>query len=236
MKKTTLCIVLCLLALNLFAWEGDGTQGNPYKISKPQDLMEIATGINYSQQFEGVYFIQTQDIDMASIQDYKAIGTISYPFKGNYDGQNYKIKNLKLIKTGQDYVGLFGCIDGSVIERVHITGDSRFEGGGGVGSIVGASNWSGETTIVRNCSSSAVIVARGSEVGGIIGEADIVENCTFTGSVTVVYEYGEHTGGIAGSVSERIHNCANYGNVVGNDRVGGICGYIHYGDRPSGVL
>ena len=230
MKKTNLLILLCLLTLNLFAWEGNGTLENPYKISSPQDLMELS---NSPESFDGIYFRQTQDIDMQECQDFQAIGTKGEAFKGNYDGQNFKIKNLKVAKGsyGEERVAFFGHITtGAVIRNVHITENSSFEGTSYVGSIAAQCYFGGT---IENCSSSATVVGAGNNVGGIVGDGYVVKNCRFTGSVTVDYQYAYNAGGIAGYINEVIENCYNYGTVKGNKKVGGVCGYITIGGNIS---
>jgi hypothetical protein len=223
MKKTNLLILLCLATFNLFAWEGNGTSANPYKITSPQDLIDLSEA---SESFSGIYFQQTQDLDMQAQQDFRAIGTKGVAFEGNFDGQNYKIRNLKVTRGhySDQRVALFGSLStGAVIRNVHIAGNSYFEGTNYVGSIAGDCYFG---VTIDNCSSSATVVGQGSDVGGIVGRGDIVKNCSFTGSVTVEYVYGSRTGGVAGSVGDLIEDCRNYGTVIGNDYVGGVCGFV----------
>ena len=230
MKKVNVLILLCAATINLFAWDGNGTIGNPYKVSSPQDLIDLS---NAEESFEGVYFQQTQNIDMQAYQSFTAIGAEHLKgFKGSYDGQNFEIKNLRVTDgfLGSN-IALFGYLrDGAEISNVRITGNSIMEGESSIGSIAGECQG---TVTIQNCSSSATIVAEGGSVGGIVGSGSIVKNCTFTGSVTVDYEYANNTGGIAGSVSKMIVFCNNYGAVTGTDRVGGICGILPAGGEMS---
>ncbi|MCL2289406.1 MAG: T9SS type A sorting domain-containing protein [Bacteroidetes bacterium] len=223
MKKTSLLILLCLAMFNLFAWEGNGTIENPYKISSPQDLIALSEA---SESFEGIYFQQTQTIDMQTYQGFKPIGTKNVAFQGNYDGQNYGINNLKITEGyySNQRIALFGSLStGAVIRNLYIGGASHFEGTNYVGSIAGECYFG---VTIDNCSSSATVIGLGTDVGGIVGKGYIVKNCSFLGSVTVDYIYGSRTGGVAGSVSETIERCSNFGTVKGHQNVGGVCGFI----------
>jgi len=228
MKKTNLLILLSFLTLNLFAWEGEGTLEKPYKISSPQDLIELS---NSSEYYEGVYFVQTQEIDMQDVDDFRSIGCKSGGFKGFYDGQNFKIKNLKVSKGyapglggGWTHSALFGDVRNGIIKNVHIAGDSRFEGYNHIASIVAECT----NTEIRNCTSSAVIEAASGDVGGIVGKGGKIYNCKFTGSITALGTYSSYIGGIVGSINGtgEIVNCTNTGTIKGNGYVGGIAGYI----------
>lgn len=82
-----------------------------YEIESAEDLMALAEEVKAGIAEEGAVYIQTKDIDMAEAEDFEPIGT-GNPFTGVYDGQGYKISNLK-ITSNEDAVGLFGSIEGS---------------------------------------------------------------------------------------------------------------------------
>ena len=135
MKRHFIFLLLCGLTTGLFAQTfggGSGTQSDPYKISTPAHLKELADWVNQNplpdqaaRKVEnfisyGKYFIQTGPIDMAEVTDFEPIGKYgSTAFAGHYDGQNYPIKNLKFNSTSS-HIGLFGVAIGAEFKRIRM--------------------------------------------------------------------------------------------------------------------
>ena len=177
------------------------------------------------------------------------IGSGSYKFNGNFEGNNHTISGLYCNAPDSTYVGLFGCVGGSKygngIRNVGVV-DSYFHGGGYfyrtniiqwkagyTGSIaayyVGTYNASGGTSYsggIENCYSKSSVNG-GTYVGGIVGYSKAlvtVKNCYNTGSVEGIYGVG----GISGSHGYRagLTDCYNIGSVKGDScYIGGIVGY-----------
>ena len=156
------------------------------------------------------------------------IGNDDNHWKGKMDGQAHTISNL-YIKTAQNYVGLFGYIDGATIqdlifdyakvENVNTTGTKTDYTGILAGKAYGyppAPIKGIKTT--NNCT-----VIGQKDTGGIVGWAKInLENCENRSSVKGT----GNVGGIAGECLDRnIKCCTNYGTVENDDgRIGGIIG------------
>ena len=156
------------------------------------------------------------------------IGNDDNHWKGKMDGQAHTISNL-YIKTAQNYVGLFGDIDGATIqdlifdyakvENVNTTGTKTDYTGILAGKAYGyppAPIKGIKTT--NNCT-----VIGQKDTGGIVGWAKInLENCENRSSVKGT----GNVGGIAGECLDRnIKCCTNYGTVENDDgRIGGIIG------------
>ena len=135
MKRHFIILLLCGMTAALSAQTfggGSGTQSDPYKISTPAHLKELATWVNQNplpdqaaRKVEnfisyGKYFIQTGPIDMAEVTDFEPIGKYgSTAFAGHYDGQNYPIKNLKFNNTSS-HIGLFGVAIGAEFKRIRM--------------------------------------------------------------------------------------------------------------------
>ena len=135
MKRHFIFLLLCCMTATLSAQTfggGSGTQSDPYKISTPAHLKELATWVNQNplpdqaaRKVEnfisyGKYFIQTGPIDMAEVTDFEPIGKYgSTAFAGHYDGQNYPIKNLKFNNTSS-HIGLFGVAIGAEFKRIRM--------------------------------------------------------------------------------------------------------------------
>ena len=84
------------------------------------------------------YFELTADIvfDEKDDVDWKPIGDSVHPFKGTFIGNGHKIKNLTVDRSGENYVGMFGYVDGGTIENV-VLEDVDVKGNWYVGGLAG---------------------------------------------------------------------------------------------------
>jgi GLUG motif-containing protein len=208
---------------------GSGTAADPYQINDPCQLNSI--GVNPDDWDK--HFILTANIDMAGYSYTRAIiapdtssiggfqGTV---FTGTFDGAGFVINNLTIddAEAGNDFLGLFGIIEGSNaevknigLENVNVTGDYY------LGSLVGK-NDSGN---LSNCYATGSVSGGDNSycLGGLCGENyGSISNCYATGSVSGNY----CVGGLVGfNYSGNISNCYATGIVSGNDRIGGLVGY-----------
>lgn len=233
MKKNyilSLCIML-FSAINTFAFEGGGTQEDPYKISNAQDLIDLAATQIDAETYAGKYFVMTADIDMKDLNNFGPIGDNFRPFKGNFDGKDFKIKNLVIPrgKSEDDYSALFGVVEDGTIQNVHIAGASWIEGNNYVAGI--AAYIIGGKVI--SCSSSATVMGNNSYslcVAGIVGNAfnSEIKDCINYGYINATGINVQDVGGIAGSLTSgaSISGSTNFGTISGVSNVGGICGYV----------
>lgn len=162
-------------------FKGKGSLDNPYLIENYSDLITFQQLVNEGHSFDGVYFLQTANIDLEN-KEWTPIGIYASNkyFSGTYDGGGYYIENL-LISDVYPYspanVGFFGFLDGTVknfgIESGSISGDY-------IGSI--ASHGS-DRSLILNCYSKANLNAAG-RAGGICDNlSGKVINCVFTGNM-----------------------------------------------------
>jgi uncharacterized repeat protein (TIGR02543 family) len=204
---------------------GDGTAGNPYKISTPAHLYNVRSYLNNTS----VNFILINDIvftpehfdsdpdNQPADENFYNIGygwdpignsNVTSHFKGVFDGNNFTIKGMSVNRNRWDLtcVGLFGYNQGTI-----------------------------KNLTISNCT----ITTRSSgNVGSVTGiNAGIISNCTNTNNISIPSSYAPYdvnAGGIAGSsVSGIITNCKNSGNVTINAQkngyAGGIAGYTETG-------
>ena len=156
------------------------------------------------------------------------IGNDDNHWKGKMDGQAHTISNL-YIKTAQNYVGLFGYIDGATIqdlifdyakvENVNTTGTKTDY----TGILAGKAYGYPPVPIKGIKTTNNCTVIGQKDTGGIVGWAKInLENCENRSSVKGT----GNVGGIAGECLDRnIKCCTNYGTVENDDgRIGGIIG------------
>ncbi len=196
--------------------EGSGTKDDPYLIADAANLLWLqkqiprGDGVNdahadvvagkYTAKFAGMYFLQTQDIDLngkefMSIGYYFANAKRMGAFGGTYDGQGFAIRNGKITSqnTGHNLNlnwghGLFGMIHGATIKNI-VLDNVQVEGNGITGAIVGRAaataddKEKGETlNVIENCVVNAncsvtVTIPQNKEIpgasraGGIVGMA-----------------------------------------------------------------
>ena len=176
-------------------------------ITTAAELVALAEEVNNGIcTYEGRVVRLGADIDMTGVL-MPTIGITDHPFMGEFNGQSHTISNLS-ITSGNDNVGLFGCLMNAYVHNVRIDG-ATIIGENHVGVLFG-------TTVYSPCYISDVLVENSSvsglgSVGGIGGRvADdkniayaTIERCYFTGSVTTGYANTNDAawaGGICGNV------------------------------------
>ena len=102
---------------------GNGSEQNPYTITKPQHLYNLTMLYQELEDFdeEGMYFELSNSIDCSGIENFLPIGTISHPFRGNFNGNDFTIDNLTIIGSGESDIGFFGYVDDcAAVSNVYI--------------------------------------------------------------------------------------------------------------------
>lgn len=208
--------------------QGDGTEGNPYGISTPEQL-------NAVRNYPDAHFIMLNDIDMsAATRDggvywndgtgWEPIGDNITPFEGVFDGGGFAIKYLNIKNPDTSYIGLFGKSNGSIMrlgmQDCEIVADDDQYEQIYVGGIAGWSNGP-----ISECYNTGNILAScyHAEVGGIAGIYGTIEKCFNVGTISANGYYA-NVGGIIGSYGH-IDECYNMGSVtLSGDNVGAIAG------------
>ncbi len=219
-------------------WEGTGTQTDPYLISSPADLAKLSANLyfgyvepsNTYYYYSGIYFKQTENIDMSG-HYWRPIGGTnssggSSRFSGHYDGGGYEVSGLTTPTGYSDaysYQGLFGYVgaqnsstaSNTSITNVKVT-NSSIRGYRYVGGIIGYVDY-GSYIDVSYCWNDATVYGH-AFVGGIAGWA-CPTNSYNTGSISG----NSNVGGIVGTGDSPAY-CYNKGPVQGNTAVAGISG------------
>lgn len=227
------------ITANLFSG-GNGTQENPYKITKKADLEELEMYVNTNvismtkriNWSDGKYFSLENDIDADSLVDV----VIGQPdensdmpsFRGNFVGHGHHI-TMNINRPETNNAGLFGELGtGAVIDSVTIGG--KIFGKNRVGGICGKNN----DGTISNCVNEADV--KGSYyVGGICGfsQANLF-NVSNSGSVI---SENENIGGVCGyAEAAKIRGAVNIGHIQGNRHVGGIAGNVRVNTEVSGCV
>lgn len=215
---------------------GDGSSGNPYRISTAADLAAIAQQVNNSgiAHYDGVYFKLYKDINLGGME-WAPIGKndSTYWFNGNFDGDGHTISNLTITqKTDGGFLGLFGCSRGTIknlfIKNVNI---NAAYGEKTAGAIC-AANYG---TIEKCGVDSGTIVDKSSGIGGISGRNyDTISQCYNKADLTT--ENGKAAGISGMNYQGTIENCYNAGTITQtgtneNYLAGGICS-----DNNGGIV
>lgn len=213
---------------------GEGTITNPYLVGTAEELDAI-------RNFQSCYFRQIADIDLQGYtENWIPIGGYE-GWKGSYDGNGFKILNLKsnyaLAKdTGgkiTGWAGLFGYVDMdsnnipfAKLKNIHLV-NVNVSGYNYIGALAGQT-FQGS---VEHCSVTGGIVegaANSLSTGGLIGETlltKVVKYCYADVPVTTEYTNG---GGLIGyAFGTTVHDCFAKGNVDGYMFVGGLIGTVN---------
>ena len=187
--------------------EGDGKTGNPYIITKAEELAWFRDQVNSGNNFICAKISDDVEvIDMSTVchaedksqnlieKSWKPIGKYDYgyQYRGTFDGNGKTITNL-YINASQNNVGLFGCTSEGTIKNL------TFE--------------------YANVTNTGVFT------GILVGYPDASNLRNIKISNTCQIKGGKETGGIAGDFWGNAYNCVNYATVQGKERVGGLLGY-----------
>lgn len=165
---------------------------------------------------------------------FEPIGTEASPFTGSFDGQDYAISDLCINRPEENYVGLFGVVNGatSVLKDLNfanclVVGNSR------VGMLVGRVNLMAELSGIHTDEDCSV---SGNDIyGGLLGQFISLITISFCSTAGVVNikagGAGTSAGGIVGYFpSGNFDNCYSSADVTGGIKVGGFAGDCCSGD------
>ena len=148
------------------------------------------------------------------------LGDMTTPFSGQFDGQGHTIANLTINRPLENYVGLFGILEGpAVVSHLGLTG-ANVTGGSSVGVLAG---YLSGADISQSYTTGAV--SGDSTVGGLVGSTgggQIFQSYS-SASVAATEAYA---GGLVGNNSGgSVTQSYATGAVSGDSQVGGLVGY-----------
>ena len=243
---TMLLLVMAILMPYGGAWaqtepsSGDGSVGNPYKISSAAELAWFRNQVNSGNN--SISAELTENIDLVEFCHAKdgtkyteelswtPIGNLDNRYQGTFDGKGKTISNLYINATPRDYAGFFGFADNGSIKNItfdnaKVTSIAQF-----TGILIGQAN----NSFIENIKTSESCSVDGDKtVGGIAGSVlgNIIkcENHARANGANGAY----YVGGIVGrydGYDKSITSCANYGDVTSTGNcVGGMVGYFGSG-------
>ena len=196
-----------------------------YCISKASELKQLAIMTNKGLIGADCVFVLADDINLSEYENWTAIGTSANKFNATFDGNGYKITNLKISKPAENIQGLFGDARNSVIKNLGVVG-ANVEGNAAVGVLVGVGG------VVENCYTTGKILAHGYSIGGVVGQlSNLINNCY--SDVDVTSDLNDNklsaSAGLVGTVqaNARIIKCYATGDIKANIGAGGLIGNIY---------
>ena len=214
---------------------GDGSVGNPYKISTAAELAwfrdQVNSGNNrisaeLTENIDLVEFCHAKDGTKYTEElSWTPIGNSENRYQGTFDGKGKTISNLYINATS-NYTGFFGYADAGSIKNITFY-NARVKNTGGYNFGILAGN--AGSSIIENIKTLANCSVEGKNyVGGIAGVANgNISNCENRATVKGIRSLG---GIVAAYSGNSITSCANYGTVTcANGVVGGMVGTFSSG-------
>ena len=213
---------------------GQGTEDDPFLISTEQDLLDMSTYTNGEdyQYFVGKSYLQTTGITLTTANFQPICASAEHGFTGHFDGNAKIIYDLN-INRSVDNTGLFGCMNGGLIEDIHLNGSGSnyctIKGTANVGAVVG--RMTGGT--IKDCGFGKTKVEGTGNCCGVIvglmrGPGAKIEHSSIGGSCSATTT-GIQIGGIVGKMEtgSTVEYCeVKACTITGSQRVGGVSGYI----------
>ena len=193
-KTITLLALLLITVQYMWAWDGSGTQTDPYKIQNSADWREFARQVSDDFTFQGIFFKMTDDIDAEGV----SAGSSTFAFRGTFDGGGHTLtynrgeNNAQGVQAVDDYCAPFVLLNGATIRHLRVTGTiySKHMHAAGIASLITGAN----PTTIDDCHVSSHLfgtnnLSNDASFGGLVGEvlstcsaSPVIKNCSFTGS------------------------------------------------------
>ena len=222
--------------------------GDTYTISSAAGMLWFAEQVNSgADYFEGKTIVLAGDIDLAG-QEWTPIGsyTMAHGFMGNFDGQGYTIKNLKITdsKLTPDsdnyvYAGLFGVTEGIDKDNQNYIKDFTIENVtiSTTGHIASAAIAYPYYTVVENITVKGDIKIEGGDyTAGVLAytrRCVAASNLAIEGNEGSSITGGQVVGGVISDIQTNGGLIADYSGfsasgltISAKNKVGGISGII----------
>ena len=191
-KAISLLALLLITVQYMWAWDGSGTQTDPYKIKNHADWKQLADDVLGGNSYRDKYFKMTADLDAQGT----SVGRSDRPFSGVFDGGGHTMTYNRGSENDyvDDHCAPFVRLDGALIRHLNVTGKvySRRMHSAGIVSLIDG-DFAGTT--INDCNVSSDFYAHSNLSGdasfaGIAGNVNpgcqqdpVIKNCSFTGSI-----------------------------------------------------
>ena len=198
--------------LNYLKKDADGF----YKVENATELVFVGALINAGYNEIDVKLMS--DIDLDGIT-WTPMGTSSLPFRGTFDGQFHRIKNLVLSRPTKTRTAFFAYVGESTIKNLIMDKSCYFEGSTKTAAFVGACQGPGTLTIER-CGNEAEVVgntaSNGNNAAFVTCNADNffldIRYCWNTGTIRGGNENGIFSGWF--NNTGQLVGCWNTGTIT----------------------
>ena len=194
---------------------GDGTVGDPYKITSAIHLWLVREELDK-------HFKLTNDLDLSVVTEkegFKPIGDNRKSFRGTFDGKGKLIRNLRINRPAEDYIGLFGGVGGGGVVKDIGLKDVDVRGKDKIGGLVGLND--GGTIKNSYATGNVEGVIYNFNTGGLVGSNEgTIEKSYATANVKGT----NVAGGLVGNNEGTIEKSYATGKVTGSIDIGGLVG------------
>ncbi|MFA7628760.1 MAG: hypothetical protein WCY37_05160, partial [Candidatus Dojkabacteria bacterium] len=208
-----------LSSVKSYIFAGSGLENSPYIIVNEHDMKILSELVLSGIDFENAYFkvrnnLATFDMTKTGL-NYAPIGTVHYPFNGNFNGNGADFK-LHFDNLDDSYLGLFGYLGSkATVYQLSISGD--INGKDYLGSVAGVNDG-----VIHTVYSTANITGS-NYLGGIAGYN--------TNNINTAYYIGDmrglsYIGGITGYHVGDIDDTYVVSIMYGDNKLGAILGYM----------
>lgn len=171
----------------------------------------------------------TADIDFErEVNLHLPIGkTKGNKFKGVFDGQGHRIKNMIIYRPQDEAQGFFGYLQGNsscTVKNLIIDKSCSVIALTKAAGLAGSCQNTGATITIENCVNEASVNVTGQDAAGIIGGQNdtnprfVIRNCINTGNITSSHS-DPYAGGLCcylGKSENTIENFINLGTITGH--------------------
>ena len=217
---------------------GIGTKADPYVIHNLAGWNELASNVSNDKTYSGQYIKLGRNIKGVTTM----VGHESKKFRGNLDG-NGKTLNVNISSTSSNSsygIAPFGYIYDATIQDLTVKGSvisGRETASGFVGVCGGTSNLIKGCTVETMVSCPTYAGGLVGPSGGLITDAVTIEDCVFSGTLSIS-DNGGFAGGMIGwcnTLTFTINNCLFKGTFSGSGNFHPIdC--CKSGDRATGQV
>lgn len=172
----------------------------------------------------------TADIDFErEVNLHLPIGkTKGNKFKGVFDGQGHRIKNMIIYRPQDEAQGFFGYLQGNsscTVKNIIIDKSCSVIAYTKAAGLAGSCQNTGATITIENCVNEADVTVTGQDAAGIIGGQNdtnpkfVIQGCVNTGNITST-NASPYAGGLCcylGNSANTIENVINLGTITGHE-------------------
>lgn len=217
---------------------------NKFEVATKEHLLQIMNqGALYTDSgvsptnYWGSNYVQTSDIDL--VDDHASIlpiGDSTTPFKGEYDGGLFEIKNWSFASSTESYQGLFGRAGSATLQRIRLSGVWTLSGSPSgsstaTGFMCGYMYNGSVDDVEGDFAEGTVMTSTADNRGALfawVTNCDI-DRVTLRGSVHFDSSSTGDCGGMMGKIASQAtvtnwRNLATFSNGLSGENVGGICG------------